>query len=74
MCASLPVAGDELYGASPWPVPTDGDPRSRPIALHAASIAFIDPETAGRVRVDCPVPSPWHNAFPAATALAEAAR
>lgn len=72
-CRGMPVAGDELYGAGPWPGPDDGDPRSRPIALHAAAIAFTDPETAERVCVRCPVPDAWHAAYPALAALAGSA-
>lgn len=65
----MPVAGDEIYGARPWPGLDGGDTRTRPIALHAAAIEFTDPESGERVCVSCPVPRAWHEAYPAAAAL-----
>jgi 23S rRNA pseudouridine1911/1915/1917 synthase len=65
----LPVLGDPTYGGGeevPEPIgEAEGarDERSRPIALHAWRITFLDPETAEPVAVECPVPpgGPWKS-------------
>lgn len=52
----LPVVGDTDYGGRPPDAATTGDPRARPIALHAWRITFRDPETARETSVTCPLP------------------
>ncbi len=52
----LPILGDELYGGPPL---VGGDPRLRPILLHAWRIAYTDPETGARQTIEAPVPDHW---------------
>lgn len=52
----LPIVGDELYGGRPL---ADGDPRERPILLHAWRIDYADPDTGERVTVEAPLPDHW---------------
>ncbi len=52
----LPIVGDELYGGRPL---AGGDPRTRPILLHAWRIAYTDPDTGQRVTVEAPLPDHW---------------
>jgi len=62
----MPVLGDALYGGETDAVatratfgPAVADPRSRPIALHAWRIRYVDPETASAVSVESPPPAFW---------------
>lgn len=52
----LPIVGDELYGGPPLGV---GDPRERPILLHAWRIDYADPDSGVRVTVEAPLPDHW---------------
>lgn len=56
----LPIVGDTLYGGPEF---TGGDPaadpRARPIALHARSIRFVDPDAGDAVEVVAPLPESW---------------
>lgn len=56
----FPVVGDELYGG---PAGIGGtvadDPRSRPIALHAWRIRYLDPDTGEPVTREAPLPDWW---------------
>lgn len=53
----LPIEGDTLYGG---PAPDgDADRRDAPIALHASTITFRDPEAAVPVTVGAPLPAAW---------------
>lgn len=52
----LPIVGDELYGGRPL---ADGDPRERPILLHAWRIEYSDPDSDDRVTVEAPLPDHW---------------
>lgn len=59
-CRGLPVVGDELYGG---PAGIAGivadDPRSRPIALHAWRIRYLDPDTGEPITREAPLPDWW---------------
>lgn len=50
----MPVLGDVIYGAAPFPGASDD--RASPIALHAWRIRYTDPDTAEPVDVECPPP------------------
>lgn len=52
----LPIVGDELYGG---PLLGAGDPRERPILLHAWRIDYADPDSGVRVTVEAPLPDHW---------------
>ena len=52
----LPIVGDELYGG---PSLGGGDPRERPILLHAWRIDYADPDSGERVTVEAPLPEHW---------------
>jgi len=52
----LPIVGDELYGG---PSLGGGDPRERPILLHAWRIDYADPDSGERVTVEAPLPDHW---------------
>lgn len=52
----LPIVGDDLYGGRPL---SDGDPRTRPILLHAWRIEYTDPDEGERVTVEAPLPDHW---------------
>lgn len=51
-----PIVGDDLYGGTPL---GEGDPRERPILLHAWRIAYDDPDSGERVVVEAPLPAHW---------------
>jgi 23S rRNA pseudouridine1911/1915/1917 synthase len=61
----MPVVGDTLYGGPPLeggPALDDADTadsRRQPIALHALSIRFRDPDAAGEVVVAAALPPHW---------------
>jgi 23S rRNA pseudouridine1911/1915/1917 synthase len=61
----MPVVGDTLYGGPALeggPALDDSntaDSRRQPIALHALSIRFRDPDTAGEVVVTAALPPQW---------------
>jgi 23S rRNA pseudouridine1911/1915/1917 synthase len=56
----LPVVGDELYGGPAGIADAVADdPRSRPIALHAWRIRYLDPETGEPVTREAPLPDWW---------------
>lgn len=52
----LPIVGDELYGGATLGT---GDPRERPILLHAWQIDYADPDSGERIRVEAPLPDHW---------------
>jgi len=55
----FPILGDAMYGST---IPFDehfDDERCRSIALHAVSIAFVDPMTRQPVTVYAPLPETW---------------
>lgn len=52
--SGLPILGDGLYGRP--------DPRG--LMLHARSLAFSDPVTGERVRIEAPVPQRFERLFP----------
>lgn len=65
----LPIVGDELYGAAildwcgtPAADSFAADPRARPIALHAWSIRYGDPDTRDEITIEAPLPTYWPNA------------
>jgi 23S rRNA pseudouridine1911/1915/1917 synthase len=65
----LPIAGDVLYGsppcewhAAPAAESAFADPRSRPIALHAWSIRYSDPDTRDEITIEAPLPTYWSAA------------
>ena len=71
----LPIAGDDLYGAADaaWMKPLQpgpdgvsggGDPRTRPIALHACRITYADPDTREEVTVEAAFPGYWPEVPP----------
>ena len=56
----LPIVGDVLYGGPEFDAgDPPGDPRARPIALHARSIRFVDPDAADPVEIVAPLPEAW---------------
>lgn len=58
----MPIVGDLLYGgpADDLAMPADGaDPRTRPIALHAWRIEWIDPDTGRAMSAEAPLPAWW---------------
>lgn len=56
----LPVLGDTLYGCPlSYEAPPALDPRFAAIALHAASITYLDPESGRPITVDCD--PPWQG-------------
>jgi 23S rRNA pseudouridine1911/1915/1917 synthase len=62
----MPVIGDPLYadGAANASEPPPfgaavSDPRSRPIALHAWRIRYVDPDTGREVSIESPPPGFW---------------
>ncbi len=61
----MPVVGDTLYGGPMLSVgPTletvgPADSRQQPIALHALSIRFCDPDAAGEIFVTAALPPHW---------------
>jgi len=54
----MPVAGDFLYGNGD-PCRTADEQRQQPIALHALSIQFADPDTGAMKTVASPLPDFW---------------
>jgi len=62
----VPIVGDELYGSPifDWCAASAADapvvdPRSRPIALHASSISYADPDSAEAIIVEATLPTYW---------------
>ncbi len=55
----MPVVGDALYGGPAFEAVAALDGRQRPIALHALSIRFRDPDTPEDVVVSAPPPAFW---------------
>jgi 23S rRNA-/tRNA-specific pseudouridylate synthase len=53
------IVGDALYGAHTAFGPTEVDPRSRWIALHARTLAFRHPMTREPIEITAPWPEPW---------------
>jgi 23S rRNA-/tRNA-specific pseudouridylate synthase len=53
-CRSMPIVNDALYGSAS--MEDIGDTRHQPIALHAWSIEYDDPENKQRVAAHAPVP------------------
>jgi 23S rRNA pseudouridine1911/1915/1917 synthase len=60
----MPIVGDELYGgpAADLGPHAGADPRLRPIALHAWSIAWTDPDTTRPLSAEAPLPAWWTGA------------
>lgn len=54
-----PVLGDAEYGSVVPFGPQHPDPRLRPIALHARTLSFVDPQSGQPVTVIAPCPEPW---------------
>jgi 23S rRNA pseudouridine1911/1915/1917 synthase len=55
-----PILGDVKYGAPrPFPGADVQDPRTRPIALHAASLTFKHPIRYEELTISAPVPRTW---------------
>lgn len=54
-----PVIGDAFYGSTVPFGQQHADERLRAIALHARSLAFIDPATNQPVTVEAPAPPGW---------------
>ena len=50
-CRGMPIVDDALYGSAPME-----NIRYQPIALHAWSIEYDDPENKQRVAAHAPVP------------------
>lgn len=58
----MPIVGDVLYGGpvADLAAPADaGDPRTRPIALHAWRIEWSDPDTGRSLAAEAPLPAWW---------------
>lgn len=61
----MPMLGDDVYGGADraWVVPPQAagvaDPRTSPIALHAARITYADPDTGAAVTIEAPLPDYW---------------
>lgn len=55
----LPILGDALYGGPANGAMTMADPRLAPIALHAWSIAYTDPDSRREIVVEAPLPPHW---------------
>jgi len=54
-----PVVGDAEYGSAIPFGPPQADPRLRPIALHARTLAFYHPEAGQHVSIVAPLPEVW---------------
>lgn len=54
----LPILGDDLYGGGDFGDRVR-DPRERPVALHARSISYRDPDLGEAVEMVAPFPSFW---------------
>ena len=59
-----PIVGDEQYGSTLSFGDRLDDERARPIALHAARLAFDDPRDKTRVEFAAPHPSVWEAYIP----------
>jgi len=56
----LPVLGDIAYGCPlPYAAHLAHDPRFAPIALHAASITYLDPDSGRPITITCD--PPWRS-------------
>lgn len=55
----LPILGDALYGGPAFVVGGAVDPREAPIALHARSIRFRDPDGDEAMEIVAPLPGFW---------------
>lgn len=56
-----PIWGDEMYGAVRPFGPVETDQRLRWIALHARSIALIEPSSKRRIEIVAPLPAAWRE-------------
>lgn len=54
----LPILGDDLYGGGVFAAPA-ADPRTRPVALPARAIRYLDPDLGDALEVVAPFPSFW---------------
>lgn len=55
------IVGDAFYGATSTFGPPEVEERTKPIALHARSIALMHPMTGAPVEVVAPLPAVWRE-------------